>query len=65
MFWVLMFFCRQELGIKGVVFWVAVWLGLFSLFFFSGIPAGFFVAAQALIDIGLFLFLFGGDVRIT
>lgn len=63
-FWLLLFFSRDELGIKGIAFCVAVWLVLLLLFVFSGISPLIFVAVQSVLDIVLVLVTFGGDIRI-
>ena len=63
-FWVLLFFSFDELGFKGVAIAVLIWLALLVGFALAGISAHWFVAAQAILDIGLILIVFGGDIKI-
>ena len=63
-FWVLMVLGREELGWKGVVLSILIWLGMLLGCLLSGLPPHFFVAVQALLDIVLLLIIFGGDINI-
>jgi len=63
-FWVLIFIGKSELGFKGVVFCVLLWLGLLIGCTMLSLPSYWFIAAQALIDIILIIVIFGGDIRI-
>ena len=63
-FWVLIFVGRGELGFKGVMFCIALWIGLLFGFMKLEFPSYWFVAAQALIDAILIIVIFGGDIRI-
>lgn len=63
-FWVLIFIGRSELGYKGLVFCVAIWLCLLLGFSQLSLPSYLFVVAQVLIDVVLIIIIFGGDVRI-
>ena len=63
-FGLLIFLGRQELGIKGIAICVAVWLGLLAGFMAAGISQFYFVAVQAILDVWLILFVFGGDLKI-
>ena len=63
-FWVLIFFGWDDLGLKGVLFCIALWGVLLLGFTMTGLSPSVFVAAQALIDVVLILVIFGGDIRI-
>ena len=63
LFWALLFFGRDELGIKGIGAAVLVWSGLLVGFIAIGVPA-LFTTAQAVVDIVLVLIVFHGDVKI-
>ncbi len=63
-FWVLIFMGRGELGLKGVLFCVALWIALLVGCVTLDIASYWFVAAQALIDAILIVVVFGGDIRI-
>ena len=58
-FWVLILTGRKELGIKGVLFCIVLWIGLLLGFMILGVSPYFFVAAQALIDAVLLIFILG------
>ena len=62
-FWVLLYLGREELGLKGVIIFVLIWLGLLIGSSFLGIPY-VFVSAEALLDIVLLLIIFGGNMNI-
>ena len=68
LFWVLLFFGRDELGLKGILVAVSIWaallVGTALLAALAGISPYLFVAAQALLDVVLILMIFGGDLRI-
>ncbi len=64
LFWVLLFVARQELQIKGIAICIAIWLGLLIGFIVSRTSPAIFAAAQSLLDIGLILYVFGGDIQI-
>jgi hypothetical protein len=63
-FWVLIFMGRGELGLKGALFCVALWIGLLVGCMSLDFPSYWFVAAQAIVDAILILIIFGGDIRI-
>ncbi len=63
-FWVLIFLGRDELGLKGAVISIAIWLTLVLACALTGISSYIFVAIQALIDVVLLITIFGGDIRI-
>ena len=63
-FWALIFIGKSELGFKGVVFWILLWLGLLVGFMMLNLPSYWFTAAQALIDAVLIIIIVGGDIRI-
>jgi hypothetical protein len=63
-FWALIFVGRSELGFKGITFCIVIWVGLLLGFTKLSLPSGYFVAAQALIDVILILVIFGGDIHI-
>lgn len=61
-FWVLVYLGREELGLKGVVISVLIWLGI--LFGYSSFgPTYVFIVAQALLDIVLAFIIFGGSIN--
>ena len=62
-FWILIVVGRGELGLKGVLSCVAIWVGLLLGFMYIDISSYFFVAAQALLDIVIVLIIFGADTR--
>lgn len=64
LFWVLVILARDELGTKGVLIAIGLWLILLIGFMTAGLSPYLFVTAQALLDIGLILVAFGGDIRI-
>jgi hypothetical protein len=55
---------RDELGLKGVLFCVALWIVLLVGFTILELPSYWFVAAQAIIDAILIVVICGGDIRI-
>lgn len=63
-FWVLVYLGRGELGRRGVVLSILIWLGLLIGFMYAGFSPYLFVIAQALLDIVLILVVFGGDIQI-
>lgn len=63
-FWILVFFARSELGIKGVFLAVAVWGALVAGFYTTDFPPYVFVAGHVFLDIVLILVIFGRDIRI-
>ena len=63
-FWVLVFMGRSELGLKGFLFFVILWIGLLLGFATLNLPPYWFVAAQALLDAILIIVIFGGDIQI-
>ena len=63
-FWILILVGRSELGLKGVLSCVAIWVGLFLGFMYLDLSSYFFVAAQALLDVVIVLIIFGADTRI-
>ena len=66
LFWFLIFFGREELGFKGIIISIVVWLGLLlGAGLTTGILSYFFMAGKVLLDIVLLLIIFGGDINIT
>ena len=64
-FIILMFTCSEELGFKGVIISLAIWLGLMSgMYITTGKWPYFFIAGNALLDIVLILIIFGRDIDI-
>lgn len=63
-FWILMFLGRNELGWKGVVFCVLLWLGLLLALHFFGVSSYVFIGVQAILDAILIIVIFGGDITI-
>ena len=63
-FWILIFLGRDELGLKGVLWFSAIWAGLLAGFMYVNIPSYWFVAVQAFLDIILIVLIVGRDVRI-
>jgi hypothetical protein len=61
-FWAIIFFARRELGWRGVVICIAVWVALLLGFMYMGISPYGFVAAQALLDCILILVIFKGNI---
>ena len=64
LFWLLIFFGREELGLKGAAVTIAIWLALLLGFALTGISPYYFVSIQVLIDIVLLIIIVGGDIRI-
>jgi hypothetical protein len=69
-FWILLFLGRRELGLKWILVLIGVWLaaaigvGLATLpYKGTGLSAYVFAGVEALIDIGLVLYIFKGDLR--
>ena len=63
LFWILIFFGREELGFKGIIISILIWLGLLlGTGLTTGISSYFFTAGNALLDIVLLLIIFGGDI---
>ena len=63
-FWVIVVLCRKEMGWRWTGVVVAVWLGLFLAFFYSGLNSYYFVGAQALLDAILLVVIFKDSVGI-
>ena len=65
LFWILLFLGREELGFKGIIICIVIWLGLLlGTCLTTGVFLYFFVAGNALFDIMLLLIIFGGDINI-
>ena len=64
-FWVLLFFSRKELGVRGVLVCIPIGLGLLGGLLFCDAAWVYCVIGQVLLDILLILILFGGDIRIN
>ena len=65
LFWLLIFFGREELGLKGIIISIVIWLGLLlGTGFTTGILSYFFTAGSVLLDVVLLLIVFGGDIKI-
>ena len=63
-FWAIVIFARHELGWRGGLIAVGIWLGLLLGNVLLHSPY-IFVGAQALEDIILILVIFKGDIRIN
>lgn len=61
-FWVLLYIGRSDLGWKGVVFCIALWLSLAMILHFCGISPYVFIGVQAILDAFLIIVIFGGDI---
>ena len=61
-FWVLMYLGREELGLKGTIISILMWLGLIVCYSSFG-PTYVFIAAQGLLDIVLAFIIFGGSIN--
>ena len=65
LFWILLFLGREELGFRGIIISIAIWLGLLlGSVSTTGGFLYFFIAACALLDIVLLIIIFGGDIDI-
>ena len=65
LFWILIFLGREELGFKGIVISIVIWLGLLlGTCLTAGMTPYFFIAGNALLDIVLLIIIFGGDIDI-
>ena len=64
LFWALILYGREELGLKGILISVGIWASLLlGSMYLQG--AGYYLfSAMALLDIILILMIFGGDIRI-
>ena len=62
-FWILLFLGHKKLGLRGIAIAIGVWAALYLVIQVLGMPAVLFVSAQALLDAGLVLIVFGGDVK--
>jgi len=58
-----MYLGREELGLKGIVISILMWLALLVSSSLLGLPH-IFVVAQALLDIALAFIIFGGNMNI-
>ena len=63
-FWILILLGRSDLGIKGVLSCIAIWVALLAGFMYFEISPYYFVVPQAVLDIVLILSIFGGDIRL-
>ena len=65
LFWILIYLGREELGFKGIVISVIIWIALLLVsIFVKGISPYHFIAANALLDIVLMIVIFGRDINI-
>ena len=65
LFWVLIVIGREELGFKGVLISVIIWIALLLVsILVKGISSYHFIAANALLDIVLLIVIFRQDVNI-
>ena len=62
-FWVLMHLGREELGLKGIIISILIWMGLRVGSSFLGLPY-LFVSAEALLDVVLLFIIFGGNMNV-
>ncbi len=64
LFFVLLFTCREDLELKGILIFLGIWVAALAVCAVTGVSAYIFVGFQALLDIILIMMFFGGDVRI-
>ena len=65
LFWILIYLGREELGFKGIIISIIIWLGLLAgSLLVSGTFVYVFIAANSLLDIVLLLVIFGRDIDI-
>ena len=65
LFWILIYLGREELGFKGIIISIIIWLGLLvGSLLVSGTFVYVFIAANSLLDIVLLLVIFGRDINI-
>ena len=62
-FWVLMHLGREELGLKGIIISILLWMGLLVGSSFLGLPY-LFVSAEALLDVVLLFIIFGENMNV-
>jgi len=62
-FWVIIIIGREELGLKGVITSIGIWLALSFGCRMLGLSIYHFMALQLLLDVVLVLIIFGGDVK--
>ena len=62
LFWGLLYLGREELGFKGIVTSIVVWIVLLIVFSNAGVSPYYFIAANSLLDIVLIIIIFGGDI---
>jgi hypothetical protein len=63
-FWALVYFGREELGLKGAVLCILLWAILLAGCVFLGLWPYAFVALQAVFDAILVIIIFRGNIRI-
>lgn len=61
-FWVLMYLGHEELGLKGIIVSILIWLGILLGYSSFG-PTYVFIIAQSLLDIVLAFIMFGGSIN--
>ena len=61
-FCVLVYLGREELGLKGTIISILIWIGLLLCYSSFG-PTYIFIVAQALLDIVLAFIIFGGSIN--
>lgn len=65
LFWILIFLGREELGFKGIIISIVIWVVLLlGAFLVVGVSPYLFIAANALLDIVLLIIIFGRDINI-
>ena len=64
MFFILLVVGREALGWKGIVICIALWAAILSVFVIFHFPPGIFWAIEALFNIILILYIFGGDINL-
>ena len=64
LFFVLLFACREDLELKGILILLGIWGAGLAVCALTGVSAYIFTGFEALLDIVLILMFFGGDVRI-
>ena len=62
LFFVLLFVGRSDLQIRGIALCLAIWLALIAIGAITGAWMALVGAGTAILDIGLVIFIFRGDI---
>jgi hypothetical protein len=62
-FWLLMYLGRDELGLKGILISVLIWVAILLGFWLLDFSPYLSVSAQAVLDVILLIVIFGGDIK--